>query len=147
MKKMMFIFFLAIPMIAYSQMQNPDSLILPSPVIGWDSLSQLITYPELAGRAGAQGGYFVRMQIDALGSIRLINIFELSNYERQVDTSLVLSQSLYHTLKKTAWHPAMRGGEKINCTLTIPVLFTVKVRGQVDPIIKNIPAMTIHKDH
>ena len=128
-------------------MPNPDSLVLPSPVVGWDSLSHLITYPENARRAGAQGGYFVRLQIDAQGTIRQINIFELSNYERQVDTSLVLSQSLYRALHKTAWYPAMRGGEKVNCTLTIPVVFTVKVKGQVDPIINNIPGVIFHNDH
>ena len=147
MKTMNLIFLFVILITVRSRAQNPDSLILPSPVVGWDSLSHLISYPELARRAGAQGGYFVRLQIDAMGNIRLINIFELSNYERQADTSLILSQSLYHVLDRTMWHPAMRDGEKVNCTITIPVIFTVKVKGQVDPIIKNILPATIHKDY
>lgn len=146
MKTMIVILILIILIFANAQTQNPDSLVLPSPTVGWDSLSHLISYPELARRAGAQGGYFVRLQIDAAGNVRLINIFELSNYERQVDTSLVLSQSLCREMEKITWRPAMRGGEHVNCTLTIPVVFTVKVRGQVDPIIINVPAATVQRD-
>ena len=131
----------------YSQVPNLDTLILPTPVIGWDSLSRLISYPEIARRAEVQGGYLVKLRIDTLGNIQQINVFELSFYKEQVDTSLILSHSLYHTLNKLHWIPAMRAGKKEDCTITIPVLFIVKIQGQSETIIKNIPPAIVHKDY
>ena len=131
----------------YSQVRERDTLFLPTPVVGWDSLSRLISYPEIARRAGVQAGYLVKLRIDTLGNIHRINIFELSHYENQVDTSLLLSHSLYHALNKTRWISGTRAGKKEDCTITIPVFFTVKLEGQSDPIIKNIPAAIIHKDY
>ena len=120
---------------SYSQISDSSDFVAPRPVVGWDSLSSLISYPEIMRRAGAQGGYSMKLQIDTLGDVESIKIFEFYKPEKQEDANDPLARYLYFSIKDTKWIPASVGEKKVAFEFTIPVLFILKPKDQSNPII------------
>jgi len=72
------------------------------PVIGWDSLSASIRYPEILRRAGVEGAANVIAKFDSTGAIDTILV--TANHE-------VFRHSIEYTLRSTKWHPGMYRGK------------------------------------
>jgi hypothetical protein len=140
MKNIMLVLTFLLVTNSYSQIADRPDFVAPRPVVGWDSLSHLLSYPELLRRAGVQGGYSMKLKIDTLGDVEWIRIFELYQPEKQEDTNDPLNHYLYYSLKHTKWIPASVGKKKVDFEFTIPVLFIIRPKDQSNPIIISAPA-------
>ena len=112
-----------------------DSLILPKPVIGWDSLSTLIKYPDICRRAGMIGFYLVDIEIDSTGIMQNMTFTELNGH--RIDD--ILTKNITTTLKSIKWLPGSRKNKNIDYELTLPVLYFLTYEGHIKPIIKVAP--------
>jgi len=121
------------------QSSKTDKIELPTPVIGWDSLNALITYPEIARRSYQQGGFIINLTIDTLGFIKKMKVYELSNHNNNIDSTYNITRPLYRYLKGTQWYPAVQSNRKIEFTVSIPIIFVFEGGHQVKPIIKSVP--------
>jgi outer membrane biosynthesis protein TonB len=85
---------------------------LARPVVGWDSLRNLIVFPEIAKRAGLQGYVDVSVQLDSLDNVGEIKIVGFE----------IFYQCIKDAVRKIKWtHEASYGFKR--STL---VLFTVE---------------------
>jgi len=141
MKSIYLIASLIIGLQAHSQ--TKDNLVLPSPVIGWDSLTNLVKYPEIARRAGIQGAYYAKFLIDTLGGVQRIKVFKISDLYENEDTS-VIAREISLKLKSTKWIPAITNNAKLFYVLTIPFVFILNQQGQVGPILKYTERSSVH---
>lgn len=132
---------------SFSQHYQKEKIILPSPLIGWDSLSTFINYYDLAQRANISTGYLVKVQIDSFGIVQEVNFFELTFDKKRVDPNSPLVSSIDKAMKHHLWNPAMQGGKKINFTLSIPIVFIINNKNQTPLIIKNVPEPIIFRSN
>ena len=122
------------------QGQSNDTLIFPTPTIGWDSLHALLAYPEIARRAGFQGGYLATIRIDTIGNVQQMKISQLSPQLKDADTTDMFRYTLYNVLRNVRWHPASQNGQKLVWTTMIPIVFILNSYDHSNPIIINVPA-------
>ncbi|MFA6977692.1 MAG: hypothetical protein WC209_00095 [Ignavibacteriaceae bacterium] len=145
MKKILFILLFVLLANLFSQPQTKEKIILPSPLIGWDSLSTFINYYDLARRTNISTGYIAKVQIDSFGIVQEVHVFELTFDKKRVDLNSPLVSSINTAMRHHLWNPAMQGGKKINFTLEIPVVFIINNKNQAPLIIKNVPESIIYR--
>lgn len=144
MKKTLFILLFVLFANLFSQGTKKE-IILPSPLIGWDSLSTFINYYDLARRTNISTGYIAKVQIDSFGIVQEVHVFELTFDKKRVDLNSPLVSSINTAMRHHLWNPAMQGGKKINFTLEIPVVFIINNKNQAPLIIKNVPEEIIFR--
>ena len=137
--KILLLLTFGISFLLLSQEANTNRIELPTPVIGWDSLTTLIKYPEISRRSYNQGGFIVRLKIDTSGNAKAMNIFELSVHSIQVDSAYNITLPIYRYLKDVKWHPAIQFNKRVEYTISIPIIFVFNGDHQVKPIIKSSP--------
>ena len=71
----------------YTMAQNRQILI-GTPVVGWDSLKNLIVYPEIAKRAGVQAYVDVEVQIDSGGNAQEVKIIGHELFHRSIENTV-----------------------------------------------------------
>ncbi len=97
--------------------QDSSSNTSPSPVIGWDSLQSLITYPELLRGTGFEGGASVSVDVDSNGVVDTVRIFANSpEFERTIRSAMA----------KTNWLPATHNRRPVYSFVAFNIHFYVK---------------------
>jgi Gram-negative bacterial TonB protein C-terminal len=87
-----------------------------TPVISWDSLKAMISYPEIARRAGVQGYSDVEIQIDSSGNAEQVKV---------IGWNLFLN-SIQEAVKKVKWYPRYFNGKPYSTTAFFEIQFQLK---------------------
>ncbi len=129
-----FLFLIAIPCLA----QNNDSIILPSPQIGWDSLQKKIHYPTIAKRAVIWGAYEIKLEIDSTGKMVEFNLrianYEIEHYKYKItDDYHVFYEHLIEVFSNLIWNPGQINDEPKTMGITIPIVFYFNERRGAAP--------------
>jgi TonB family protein len=103
--------FVIVSLSCYSQ---EDSL--PSPTIGWDSLKNLIVYPDLARRAGLEGFVDVEIDVDTNGNVLKTN-FDASHE--------LFKSTVQDALVKIKWNPEYYKGKHLKHRVNFPIHFMI----------------------
>jgi hypothetical protein len=107
--------------------QQNESIKLPSPKIGWDSLEGRILYPELARRAGVWGAYEAKLIIDSVGNVSTLKV-GCANFDRKPETSdTIFINSIKNVLKEIEWNPGLKNGKSQTMSMTIPLVFSLVI--------------------
>ncbi|MBN1561814.1 TonB family protein [candidate division KSB1 bacterium] len=91
----------------------------PTPIGGWEAVSQNLVYPEPARKAGVQGRVMVGVHIDAQGDVIATKI-EKSLGDNGCDEAAVAA------IEKVKWSPAKQRGKPVAVWVTIPVEFKLQ---------------------
>ncbi|MHB1049525.1 MAG: energy transducer TonB [Bacteroidota bacterium] len=86
------------------------------PAAGWDSLKSMITYPEIARRAGVQGYVNVSVELSETGKVESVLI---SGYG-------IFNSNVEEIVKKMKWIPEMRNGKPVKTTVVFELQFQLK---------------------
>ena len=86
------------------------------PAAGWDSLKSMITYPEIARRAGVQGYVNVSVELSETGTVESVSI---SGYG-------IFNSNVEEIVKKMKWIPDMRNGKPVKTTVVFELQFQLK---------------------
>jgi TonB family protein len=86
------------------------------PAAGWDSLKNMIAYPEIARRAGVQGYVNVSVELGETGTVESVLI---SGYG-------IFSSNVEEIVKKMKWIPEMRNGKPVKTTVVFELQFQLK---------------------
>ena len=118
---------------------------LPKPIIGWDSLSSKILYPEIYRRAGIQGVFIAELRIDSAGILSKITVQELNKSEI-LDSTYAIVNSLKSNLKSIQWLPGKVNGRNVEGQLKIPLILILSDSNTTNAIIKMKLFPVIQKD-
>ena len=114
------LFILIFTQIIFSQ--NKRSVILPIPQIGWDSLQNKISYPEIARRASLWGAYEASIIIDSLG--QMINCkINYANYEKCDFKDSLFIKWIEYEFRDLKWNPGLVNNKPTTMKITIPMVF------------------------
>jgi len=86
------------------------------PVIGWDSLKSLITYPEVARRTGVQGFSNVSVELDSAGNVSDV---EVSGFG-------IFNQAVKEVVQSAKWFPEISSGKAKATILLLEFQFQLK---------------------
>lgn len=89
----------------------------PEPIGGWQALTDNLTYPELAKKAGIEGTVRVNAHIDVEGNVLSTQILE---------GVTGCDQAAMEAVKKTKWKPAMQREKPVAVWVAIPVKFQLR---------------------
>jgi len=94
-----------------------DTLLKPTPIGGYESLSSRIHYPNHMREQGIEGAVEVRAHISETGEV----------VDVVVSTSLhpELDQIVTNAVKRTRFHPATRSGNPTDVWIAIPFIFAL----------------------
>lgn len=96
--------------------QTPLDTEPARPAAGWDSLKSMITYPEIARRAGVQGYVNVSVDLNESGTVESVSISGYGIFKSNVE----------EIVKKMKWIPEMRNGKPVRTTVVFELQFQLK---------------------
>jgi len=108
-------FFMAVS-VCFSQPARPMVNESARPAVGWDSLKNMIAYPEIARRAGVQGYANVSMELTETGAVESVSI---SGYG-------IFSSNIEEIVKKLQWLPEMQNGKSVRATVVFELQFQLR---------------------
>jgi len=88
---------------------------MPQPIGGLQGIQQMISYPEIASRAGIEGKVFVRAFVDETGSVTSAEIVK--------GIGGGCDEAAMDAILKTKFTPGKQRGKPIKVQVTIPVIF------------------------
>ncbi len=91
---------------------------MPKPVGGIASIQKMITYPEIAKRAGVQGRVFVKAFVDENGKVYKVELTKGIGAGCDEEALLAVKNSLFI--------PGKQRGKAVKVQVTIPVLFKLQ---------------------
>jgi len=91
---------------------------MPEPIGGIGAIQKLITYPELAKRAGVQGKVQVRAFVDEKGYVFKVELL------RGIGGGC--DEVAMDAVKKTLFTPGKQRGRAVKVMVTVPVKFTLR---------------------
>ena len=105
---------LSLLLVSFGISQN--KLVEASPEIGWDSLKNMIVYPEIARRAGVEDIARVNVTIDSLGNVTAV---EFGGYG-------IFSDVVKSAIRKIKWYPETYNGQKRSSQIVFDVQFQLQ---------------------
>ena len=87
----------------------------PWPIGGMEAIIKNVVYPKDAKEAKIEGKVILFVTIDEKGNVENVKV------EKGVDK--LLDEAAEKAIRKTKFTPGELNGEKIKCSITIPVLF------------------------
>lgn len=98
--------------------QTPRQTVNESarPAVGWDSLKNMIIYPEIAQRAGIQGYANVAVDLTASGTIESVSV---SGYG-------IFSSNIEQIVKNLKWMPEVQNGKPVRSTVVFELQFQLR---------------------
>ena len=109
--------FLVLLIVSIGTAQTPPMVTdAARPAAGWDSLKSMITYPEIARRAGVQGYVNVSGELSETGTVESVSI---SGYG-------IFNSNVEEIVKKMKWIPDMRNGKPVKTTVVFELQFQLK---------------------
>ncbi len=117
--------------------KDPEDLVKPVPVGGYETLSTRIHYPREIRAAGIEGSVIVNALISVEGLVKQTRVIEPLHPE--------LDQIVTNAIKRTPFEPATRQGKPDEVWISIPFIFSLS-----DWSSRNTPfssfTMTIYPD-
>ncbi len=113
MKQIFVVFLLAVSCMYAQPMRGNQSA---KPAVGWDSLKSLMSYPEIARRAGVEATSNVAVKIDSAGNVVDIMI---SGYN-------IFDSAIENAVKKVKWQPEMDNNKRRASSVFFDVQFRYK---------------------
>lgn len=102
--------------VCFSQTPRQATNEAARPAVGWDSLKNMIAYPEIARRAGVQGYANVSMELTETGVVESVSI---SGYG-------IFSSNIEETVKKIQWLPELQNGKPTRSTVVFELQFQLR---------------------
>ncbi len=110
------LFVILFAVVSFSFAQNSSTVNEARPEIGWDAFKNLITYPEIARRAGVEDVSRIVLDIDSLGNVTSI---DFTGYG-------IFSPAVKAAIKKTKWIPETVNGKRRASQILFNVQFQLK---------------------
>lgn len=89
------------------------------PAVDLGKLQGLVTYPEIARRAGVEGKVVIRALIDKSGALKKLSVEHSEN--------AMLNDAAKDAVKKYGrFEPAIQNGQAISCWVSIPIQFKLR---------------------
>jgi TonB family protein len=102
--------------VCYSQTPRPTINEAARPAVGWDSLKNMIIYPEIAQRAGIQGYANVAVELTESGTMESVSV---SGYG-------IFSSNIEQIVKKLKWMPEVQNGKPVRSTVVFELQFQLR---------------------
>lgn len=88
---------------------------MPEPIDGMAALMKNVHYPDVAKKAGIEGKVYINAVIGTSGEVVSAKVMKSDND--------VLSTAALEAVKTTKFVPAVKGNEKVECEVTVPINF------------------------
>lgn len=109
---------LAAALTVYANPPESHIVTLPRPIGGIPSISEHVTYPDLALDLGIEGNVILRFRVDKNGAVSNIQIIQSGGY--------LLDQAAMAAVSSTDWIPAYHNQQAYSVLFQLPFTFSIE---------------------